>query len=90
MTKTIFITGTSSGYGKATALHFLDRGWNVIASMRRPDPGALGVSSDQLKIVPLDVMDPAAIDRAIAAGIEAFGQIDVLMNNAGIGLASIV
>ena len=38
MTKTILITGTSSGYGKAMAELFLDRGWNVIATMRRPDP----------------------------------------------------
>ena len=37
MTKTILITGTSSGYGKATAEHFLSGGWNVVATMRRPD-----------------------------------------------------
>ena len=39
MTKTVLITGTSSGYGKAMAELFLDRGWNVVATMRRPDSG---------------------------------------------------
>ncbi len=90
MSKTIFITGTSSGYGRATVRHFLDREWNVIAAMRRPDQDALGVSSRRLEILPLDVTDGAAIDSAIARGIEAFGGIDVLVNNAGIGLASAV
>jgi NAD(P)-dependent dehydrogenase (short-subunit alcohol dehydrogenase family) len=90
MPKTVLITGASSGYGKATALHFLDRGWNAIATMRRPDPDAIGVSSKQLKILPLDVTDGAAIKSAITEGVEAFGRIDVLINNAGIGLASAV
>ena len=89
MTRTILITGTSSGYGKATADYFLARGWNVIATMRRPDP-AVFAPSDRLKIVALDVTDADSIDRAIAEGVAAFGAIDVLVNNAGIGLASIV
>ncbi|MDP2697416.1 SDR family oxidoreductase [Thalassospira sp.] len=90
MTKTILITGTSSGYGKAMADLFLARGWNVVATMRRPEPGIFGNASDQLKILPLDVTDPDSIDRAIADGVAAFGGIDVLVNNAGIGLASAV
>ena len=89
MTSTILITGTSSGYGKATAELFLQRGWNVVATMRRPDAAVLP-ASPKLKIVPLDVTDAASIDRAIADGIVAFGAIDVLVNNAGIGLASAV
>lgn len=89
MTSTILITGTSSGYGKATAEHFLDRGWNVIATMRRPD-SVLFEASDRLKLLPLDITDPASIDAAIADGVAAFGAIDVLVNNAGIGLASVV
>lgn len=87
MTKTILITGTSSGYGKATAQFFLDRGWNVVAAMRRPDP-ALFAPSDRLKLVRLDVTDPASINRALAETVIAFGTIDVLVNNAGIGMAS--
>ncbi|ABQ67738.1 short-chain dehydrogenase/reductase SDR [Rhizorhabdus wittichii RW1] len=89
MTSTILITGTSSGYGKATVDHFLDRGWNVIATMRRPDP-AVFRASDRLKLVRLDVTDRASIDTAIAEGVAAFGAIDVLVNNAGIGMASAV
>lgn len=87
MTKTILITGTSSGYGKATAELFLERGWNVVAAMRRPDP-ALFAPSDRLKLVQLDVTDPASINRALSDAVIAFGAIDVLVNNAGIGMAS--
>lgn len=89
MTKTVLITGTSSGYGKATADYFLDRGWNVLATMRRPDPGVFA-ASDRLKILPLDVTDADSIAAALAAGVAQFGSIDVLVNNAGIGLASVV
>jgi NAD(P)-dependent dehydrogenase (short-subunit alcohol dehydrogenase family) len=90
MTKTILITGTSSGYGKAIAELFLDRGWNVIATMRRPDPSIFGRPHDRLKVLPLDVTDPDSIGQAIADGAAAFGAIDALVNNAGIGMASIV
>ncbi|MDR6625868.1 SDR family oxidoreductase [Caulobacter segnis] len=81
MTKTILITGTSSGYGKATAEHFLLNGWNVIATMRRPAPEVLGGESGRLRVLPLDVTDPTSI----AALIDAAGPIDVLVNNAGVG-----
>ncbi|WP_395675108.1 SDR family oxidoreductase [Inquilinus sp.] len=90
MTRTILITGTSSGYGKATAELFLDRGWNVVATMRRPDPALFAAPSDRLTILPLDVTNAGSIGRAIAGGIAAFGAIDVLVNNAGIGMASVV
>lgn len=82
MTKTILITGTSSGYGRATAEHFLSRGWQVIATMRRPDPAALGGERNGLRILPLDVTDP----NSISTIIKAAGPIDVLVNNAGIGM----
>ncbi len=81
MSKTILITGTSSGYGKATADHFLWNGWDVIAAMRRPDPRIFDDQSDRLRVLPLDVTD----ERSIAALIEAAGPIDVLVNNAGVG-----
>lgn len=90
MTRTILITGTSSGYGKSVAEFFLDRGWNVIATMRRPDPSVFAASSDRLKVLPLDVTDAGSISKAISAGVAAFGAIDVLANNAGVGLASVV
>ncbi|WP_319533057.1 SDR family oxidoreductase [uncultured Cohaesibacter sp.] len=78
---TILITGTSSGYGLETARTFLDKGWSVIATMRRPDE-SLFETSDRLRILPLDVTD----GDSIAALIEAAGPIDVLVNNAGIGV----
>lgn len=80
MTKTILITGTSSGYGKATAELFLSRGWNVVATMRRPHP-ALFEEGDQLRLLPLDV----TCAESIAALMEVVGPIDVLVNNAGLG-----
>jgi NAD(P)-dependent dehydrogenase (short-subunit alcohol dehydrogenase family) len=82
MTKTILITGTSSGYGKATAEYFLSRGWQVLATMRRPDPAVLGGERDGLRVLPLDVTNA----DSIAAIIGAAGRIDVLVNNAGIGM----
>ena len=90
MAQTVLITGTSSGYGKAMAAFFLERGWNVVATMRRPDPAVFAKASDRLKVLPLDVTDADSIAGAIADGLAAFGAIDVLVNNAGIGLGSIV
>lgn len=79
--QTILITGTSSGYGLETARHFLDKGWTVIATMRRPDASLFPVSS-RLRLLPLDVTNEESITAAIAAA----GPIDVLVNNAGIGI----
>jgi len=79
MTKTILITGTSSGYGKRAAEYFLSKGWNVIATMRRPDP--VLPENKRLRVLPLDVTDEASI----AALVDAAGPIDVLVNNAGVG-----
>lgn len=90
MTKTILITGTSSGYGKAAAELFFKHGWNVVATMRRPDPTLFSDRSERLKVLPLDVTSERSIAEAIDAAVSAFGAIDVWVNNAGIGLASIV
>jgi NAD(P)-dependent dehydrogenase (short-subunit alcohol dehydrogenase family) len=79
--QTILITGTSSGYGLETARHFLANGWNVIATMRSPNADILP-RSDKLRILPLDVTSTGSI----AAAVEAAGPIDVLVNNAGIGV----
>jgi NAD(P)-dependent dehydrogenase (short-subunit alcohol dehydrogenase family) len=85
MTSTVLITGCSSGFGLATAAYFLARGWNVIATMRTPRP-ALFEDSDRLLVTALDVTDPKSITNAVTDGIARFGQIDVLVNNAGIGM----
>lgn len=84
-THTVLITGCSSGFGKASAAHFLAHGWNVIATLRTPKPG-LFAESDRLLVTALDVTDPQSISAAIAAGVARFGQIDTVVNNAGIGL----
>lgn len=84
--KTVLITGCSSGYGRATALHFFERGWNVVATMRTPDKAQGFPASERLRLVRLDVTDRASIASAIQGGIAAFGALDVVVNNAGIGL----
>lgn len=81
MTKTILITGTSSGYGKVIAEHFLAQGWNVIATMRRPGAADFAGDTSRLRVLPLDVTDEASI----SALVETAGPVDVLVNNAGIG-----
>lgn len=79
--KTVLITGCSSGYGLETARYFLARGWNVIATMRNPANNVLPQSAN-LTVLALDVTEPNSIERALSDS----GPIDVLVNNAGIGL----
>ncbi|MFB9242603.1 SDR family oxidoreductase [Massilia antarctica] len=79
--KTILITGCSSGFGLETARYFLERDWNVVATMRTPRADVLPHSS-RLRILALDVVDA----HSIAQAIDAAGPIDVLVNNAGIGV----
>ena len=86
MRKTILITGTSSGIGKATAKEFADKGWNVIATMRNPAKEKELAQMDHVLVTRLDVAHPSTIQDAIAAGLQKFGAIDVLINNAGQGL----
>ncbi len=78
---TVLITGCSSGYGLATARHFDARGWQVIATMRRPRPD-LFAGAPGIRVLPLDVTDA----DSIAALFDAAGPVDVLVNNAGIGM----
>jgi NAD(P)-dependent dehydrogenase (short-subunit alcohol dehydrogenase family) len=85
MAKTILITGASSGIGKATARFFHDKGWNVIATMRSPEKDTELTQLDNVVVTRLDVTDSASIDVAVAAGLDRFGRIDVLLNNAGYG-----
>jgi len=80
-TKTVLITGCSSGYGAETARYFHDQGWNVIATMRAPRLGDLP-KSERLRVLALDVTKP----ESIAAALDAAGPLDVVVNNAGIGL----
>ena len=85
MSKTVLITGCSSGFGKATAQLFLDKGWNVVATMRRPSDNLIEGPADRLRVVALDVTDAESIKAAISEATAHFGSVDVLVNNAGIG-----
>jgi NAD(P)-dependent dehydrogenase (short-subunit alcohol dehydrogenase family) len=78
---TVLITGCSSGYGLETARHFHAQGWRVLATMRTPRTDLLP-RSERLQVLPLDVTRPDSIDALVAAA----GRVDVLVNNAGIGL----
>lgn len=79
--KSVLITGCSSGYGKQIARHFHANGWKVFATMRNPHKASLPQSSN-MQVVALDVTKPDSIARTL----DLCGPIDVLVNNAGIGL----
>lgn len=81
---TVLITGASSGIGKATAKLFQSKGWNVIATMRNPHVEKELVKLDNVKVLQCDVTNPNSIKTAVTQGIGIFGNIDVLVNNAGI------
>jgi NAD(P)-dependent dehydrogenase (short-subunit alcohol dehydrogenase family) len=83
--KSILITGCSSGFGLDIAKYFLERDWNVIATMRKPQE-RLFPKSDRLHVLALDVTDEASIQKAVKDA----GPIDALVNNAGIGMLSSV
>ncbi|MGQ1948567.1 SDR family oxidoreductase [Geofilum sp. OHC36d9] len=81
----VFITGASSGIGLATVKYFVEKGWQVAATMRNP---AAADELRQLKgvnIYQLDVTDPAAIGLVVDRVFKDFGQVDVIINNAGYG-----
>lgn len=79
--KTVLITGCSSGFGLETAQYFLDHGWKVIATMRSPRDDVFS-GAEHLRVLALDVTRAESIRQAL----EAAGPIDVLVNNAGIGM----
>jgi len=85
MSKTIFITGASAGLGKATAKLFAAKGWNVIATMRKPENDKELSSINNITLLPLDVTDTAQIKETVERAI-ALSDIDVVFNNAGYGL----
>lgn len=85
MSKTIFITGTSSGLGKATAILFASKGWTVIAAMRATEKETELTQLSNVYLLKLDLNNPEEITR-IAAEAEKISPIDVLFNNAAYGL----
>jgi NAD(P)-dependent dehydrogenase (short-subunit alcohol dehydrogenase family) len=85
MSQTIFITGASTGLGKATAKLFAGKGWKVIATMRNPASEQELNTIENITLLPLDVTDPGQIESTVAKALE-MGDIDVVFNNAGYGL----
>ena len=81
--KTIFITGASTGLGKATAELFQQQGWKVIATMRQPEGSSLA-QLNNVTVLPLDVTNPAQIRATVDQAIQL--GVDVVFNNAGYGL----
>ncbi|KAJ6511998.1 short-chain dehydrogenase [Mycena vitilis] len=84
-TRTIFITGASSGIGLASAKLFHEKGWNVIATMRNPVDHELSKYSERMLTPRLDLQNFDSIKPALDAGIAEFSASDVLLNNAGYG-----
>ena len=86
MNHTVLITGCSSGIGAAAVQHFAAQGWNVAATLRNPASAHFEGGAGKVATFALDVTDQKSVDAAVAQAAERFGQIDVLINNAGYGL----
>jgi serine 3-dehydrogenase (NADP+) len=90
MTKTVLVTGATSGFGRAIARRFVREGWRVVGTGRRTD--RLQALRDDLgeRFHPLafDLRDADAMRGALATIPEAFGAIDLLVNNAGLALGT--
>ena len=88
MSKTILITGASTGFGRLTAETLADAGHTVFASMRDPEgknrDHAKALRAHGIKVVALDVTDTESVDQAVVTVIAEAGRIDVLVNNAGV------
>jgi NAD(P)-dependent dehydrogenase (short-subunit alcohol dehydrogenase family) len=85
-TRSILITGASSGIGEATAQYFLKQGWRVCATARHPEKLGDWSRTEQVFRIPLDVTKLESVRSAIDEALRMAGRLDVLVNNAGIGL----
>jgi NAD(P)-dependent dehydrogenase (short-subunit alcohol dehydrogenase family) len=87
MIRTWLITGASRGFGRSLAEAVLEAGDQVVATARRPEQldGLVARHGERVRAVALDVTDAAAAARAVQQTIDAFGRLDVVVNNAGYG-----
>src|SRR4051812_49972671 len=82
------VTGAGSGIGRAAARALLEAGWSVVAAGRRPAPlGETVGGAENGLAVPTDVTSQASVNALFAATVERFGRVDLLFNNAGLGIA---
>lgn len=86
--KTVIVTGASSGIGEATVRRFVERGCNVVLAARREERLKQLAAELGERVLPVktDVTDPGACAALVARTVEHFGGLDVLVNNAGLGL----
>ena len=86
------VTGGGTGIGKAAALALLGDGWRVAIAGRRAEPlqqvVAQANAAERVLAVPTDVTDPASVEALFAATVKAWGRVDLLFNNAGVGAAA--
>jgi NAD(P)-dependent dehydrogenase (short-subunit alcohol dehydrogenase family) len=82
------VTGAGSGIGRAVSRALLDAGWSVVAAGRRAERLDETLGGRDGLAVPTDVSDPAAVDALFAAARERYGRVDLLFNNAGIGVTA--
>ncbi len=83
MSKVVFITGASSGIGKAIGEFLIEKGFKVFGTSRNPDSVS---HKPNFPLIPLEVSNTESIQNAIATVVKEAGRIDVLVNNAGVGI----
>jgi NAD(P)-dependent dehydrogenase (short-subunit alcohol dehydrogenase family) len=81
------VTGAGSGIGRAAAQALLQAGWSVVAAGRREAPLKETLGDAEGLAVPTDVTDPASVAALFDATLKRYGRIDLLFNNAGLGLS---
>ncbi|MDB4943235.1 MAG: Dehydrogenase [Labilithrix sp.] len=90
MSKVWFVTGASSGFGREIVDEALRRGDRVVAAVRKVESLAELASREDVLVVRLDVTKAEEIERAVAAAVDRFGRVDVLVNNAGFSILGAV
>jgi len=89
--RTAIVTGASSGLGRVTARALLDAGWRVGLIGRRKDAlEETAAGSDAALVLPCDVQDPEGVDAAFDSVLAHWGRLDLLFNNAGVSLKSVL
>ena len=81
------VTGAGSGIGRAAAQALLADGWNVVLAGRREAQLHESLGDGDGLVVPTDVTDPASVAALFTAALQRYGRVDLLFNNAGVGLS---